>query len=127
MELANTRADLMRALLEGVAFRAAEVVTEMERAQPLGARISVDGGMAANGSFLQFLADVLDREVAVAGTTELTAVGTAALAARGTGDQIDPPTPTRVIAPRPLDPGLADRFALARHVIQSYGAGSTGS
>jgi glycerol kinase len=122
MELASGPADLMRALLEGVAFRTAEVLAEMTKAQPLGTRISVDGGMSANGYFLQFLADALGREVAVAGTPELTAVGVAALAAQGIGERIVTPPHARVIAPRPLAPEWTEAFAAARDAVQRYGA-----
>ena len=72
--------DMVQAVLEGIAFRTAEVISSMEAIQPLGSRISIDGGLSKNPYFCQFLARVLGREVRVTGEVELTALGTAALA-----------------------------------------------
>ena len=47
---------------------------------PAGERISIDGGVSVNRYFCQFLANALQREVAVKPMTELTALGTAQLA-----------------------------------------------
>lgn len=43
--------------------------------------ISIDSGLSANPYFCQFLADVLNRQVIVQSSAELTAYGTAQLAA----------------------------------------------
>jgi len=88
--------DMVRAIIEGVAFRAAEVLTAMDQQVPRraaaaevgtrsasGGAISIDGGMTANPYFCQFLSTVLNREVIVPGITELTAFGTAMLAQPG--------------------------------------------
>lgn len=77
----DTRApDLMQSLLEGIAFRAAEVVAAMGRVIPLAGTLSIDGGVSANPYFCQFLANVLGRRVMVQPLAELTALGTAQLA-----------------------------------------------
>ncbi|MBI2717588.1 MAG: glycerol kinase [Rhizobiales bacterium] len=100
MGLETTRADMMQSLLEGVALRAAQVIAAMAELVPLGPAISVDGGMARNGYFLQFLADALERTVRVPSSTDLTALGTARLAMLGRGAAGLPPLPpTRAIAP----------------------------
>lgn len=72
---------LVRAILEGVAFRAAEVVEAMNGCVKLTGPILIDGGMSKNPYFTQFLADVLEREVRPANVPELTGFGTALLAA----------------------------------------------
>jgi glycerol kinase len=72
--------DLMQSILEGIAFRAAEVVATMNKFVSINDEISIDGGLSANPYFCQFLADVLDLQVVVRSSTELTAVGTALLA-----------------------------------------------
>lgn len=73
--------DMMQALLEGIVLRTAEVIREMDRIIPVSDTVSVDGGLTANPYFCQFLADVLGRRICVPSFPELTALGTAALAA----------------------------------------------
>lgn len=72
--------DLMQSILEGVVFRAAEVIAAMNEFVAIEDEISIDGGLSANPYFCQFLADVLDRQVIVQSSAELTALGTAKLA-----------------------------------------------
>ncbi|HID69919.1 MAG TPA: glycerol kinase [Desulfobacterales bacterium] len=73
--------DLMQSILEGIAFRAAEVVAAMNEFVSIQGEISIDGGLSANHYFCQFLADVLNLQVVVQASSELTAIGTARLAA----------------------------------------------
>lgn len=72
---------LVQAVLEGVAFRAAEVLDAMNACVPGTGPLPVDGGMSNNPYFLQFLADITGRTVSRSGLAELTALGTARLAA----------------------------------------------
>ncbi len=72
---------LVQAILEGIAFRAAEVIEAMNECTPLGNIILIDGGMSKNPYFCQFLADVLQKEVRPSNLPELTAYGVALLAA----------------------------------------------
>lgn len=81
LSLDHEKTDLMRAVLEGVALRAAEVLGAMQRSLPLNGALMIDGGMSKNPYFAQFLADLLEREVRPSKLPELTAVGTALLAA----------------------------------------------
>lgn len=73
--------DLMQAILEGIVFRAAEVIAAMTEFVSIENEISIDGGLSANPYFCQFLADVLNLQVVVQSSAELTALGTAKLAA----------------------------------------------
>ncbi len=73
--------DLMQSILEGVVFRAAEVINTMNALVAIKNEISIDGGVSENHYFCQFLADVLDRNIVVKNSAELTAFGTAQLAA----------------------------------------------
>jgi len=82
LSLDTTPLMMVQAIIEGIAFRAAEVLAAMNDHAPLGGAISIDGGMTANPYFCQFLANVLDRDVAVPQLRELTALGTAMLASR---------------------------------------------
>jgi glycerol kinase len=79
--------DLVQSILEGIVFRAAEVIAAMDQLVPVQEVISIDGGLSANPYFCQFLADVLQRQVVVQESAELTALGTARLAA---GIGLDP-------------------------------------
>jgi glycerol kinase len=78
---ATTTADIVRATLEGIAYRVYEVVRAMQqdarRTLPL---LKVDGGPTANRYLMQFLADLLGVEVHVAAALEATAIGIANLA-----------------------------------------------
>jgi glycerol kinase len=76
---------MMKSILEGVAFRAAEVIAAMQAQVPSTAPVSIDGGMSRNSYFTRFLAEVLNREIRVAGNAELTGSGTAHLAAVASG------------------------------------------
>jgi glycerol kinase len=87
----TTSADMRKAVLEGVALRGADLV---DLIAPGTAPISVDGGLARNDYFLQFLANLLGRPVRLPKSTDLTGLGAAllafdALALPVAGDQED--------------------------------------
>jgi len=77
---------LVRAVLESVAYQTLDLTAAMARD---GARrvdaLRVDGGMAANDWFCQFLADVLEARVERPAELETTALGAAFLAGLATG------------------------------------------
>ncbi len=85
MGLETGRRDMLQAMLEGVAFLSAELIAAMDRATPLSGAISIDGGLSKNPYFCGFLAEALDRPVSVAGSADLTGLGTAQLALIGAG------------------------------------------
>ena len=106
----------MQSLLEGVALRAAEVIAAMAELVPMGEIISVDGGMAKNAYLLQTLADVTGRTISVPSSTDLTALGTARMAMRGSGSSSVPPLPQPERFVRPVGthgPEARARFAEA--------------
>ncbi|GLQ05395.1 FGGY family carbohydrate kinase [Sneathiella chinensis] len=72
---------LVQSILEGVAFRAAEVIEAMNACVPVREALSIDGGMSKNPYFVQFLANVTGREIRPAIMPELTGLGTVQLAA----------------------------------------------
>jgi glycerol kinase len=119
MGLETTRADLMQALLEGVALLAERVMAAIDTLSPLAPVLSVDGGLTRNRYFTRFLADAMNKRVRVPSSAELTGLGAAQLAMIGAGladlDTLPPPPPPRVeIAPAaPLAPDLRARFAAA--------------
>jgi glycerol kinase len=78
----TTRAHVVRAALEAIAFQVADVIDEVPGGVEL---LRADGGASANGFLMQFQADVLGRPVEVAGEHESTALGAAMLAGLAVG------------------------------------------
>jgi glycerol kinase len=80
------RAEVVRAVLEGVAHRGADLLeaAEADGGAVLGA-LRVDGGMSANPVFVQALADACGRPVEVSPVTEATTLGAAYLAGLAVG------------------------------------------
>jgi len=81
-----TRAHLVRATLESLAFQTRDVIDAM--AADAGSRLKmlrVDGGAAANDFLMQFQADVLGVAVERPALVETTALGAAQLAGLGVG------------------------------------------
>jgi glycerol kinase len=75
------RAQLVRAVLEGVAHRGADLLDAAEDDTGLTVdALRVDGGMSANGVFVQALADATQRAVEVSPVVEATTLGAAFLA-----------------------------------------------
>ena len=100
------RAEVVRAVLEGVAHRGADLVEAAETDSGLAfSRIRVDGGMTANATFVQALADACSRPVEVAPVLEATTLGAAFLAGLAVGTWADMDDveaayrPSRVVEP----------------------------
>ena len=75
-------ADIVRATLDGIAFRVYEVVNAMSQdAGQAPPHLKVDGGPSGNPYLMQYIADLLNIEVRVAAAREATAMGIANLAA----------------------------------------------
>jgi glycerol kinase len=125
IDAATTRADMIKAVLEGVAFRIAEVLLALGSA--IGASqspVSVDGGLMRSAYFAQFLADIVGRPLIDRSAIEVTALGMAGLAAVGaTGSDAGDGLPhlssigaARLIEPRAVADiaGMIEGFAAAR-------------
>jgi len=88
--LATGRPEVVRAVLEGVAQRGADLVEAAEADSGLGVpSLRVDGGMSANPTFLQALADAAQRPIEVSPVAEATTLGAAFLAGLATGTWTD--------------------------------------
>ncbi|HEU5393638.1 MAG TPA: glycerol kinase GlpK, partial [Candidatus Methylomirabilis sp.] len=82
----TTRAHVVRAALEAIAFQSREVVEAAEGDAGIRmAELKVDGGAARNDFLMQFQADILDRPVIRPRVTETTALGAAYLAGLAVG------------------------------------------
>lgn len=112
--------DMMQALLEGVALRATEVLRAMRDASPGEGAVSVDGGLARNGYFLQFLTDCLGRNVTCGDEPEVTALGTALLSAEAIGESIEPDQGQTVLTPQSDGSHRRDRFAAAVKLVREW-------
>lgn len=86
----TTRAHIVRAVLEGVAHRGADLLdaAESDTGLQVGA-LRVDGGMSNNSVFLQALADATGRTVEVAPYVESTTLGAGFLAGLAVGQWTD--------------------------------------
>jgi glycerol kinase len=116
MGLDTTKADMMQALLEGVALLAETVLATIDTLSPLGSTVSVDGGLSRNSYFTRFLAEATNKRIRVPASAELTGLGAAQLAMLGAGaatlDSLPAPKPRTEIAPSaPLSRDLHARFA----------------
>jgi glycerol kinase len=82
----TTRAHLVRATLEAIAFQTRDVIETMESECGLTLpELRVDGGAVANDLLMQIQADILGREVVRPAVTETTALGAAYLAGLAVG------------------------------------------
>ncbi len=119
-----TRGHLARAGLEGLAFRAREVLehiydlTAAARPEALG----VDGGLTRNTLFLQVLADLTGRAVRRHATPEATLLGAAISAGRGAALLTETDVSAMIRFDEPVSPGIgrdesADRFAAWRMAV----------
>ncbi|MDZ4827655.1 MAG: FGGY-family carbohydrate kinase [Actinomycetota bacterium] len=84
------RAHIVRAVLEGVAQRGADLVDAAEADAGLEiATLRVDGGMTDNATFVQALADAAQRPVEVSPVREATTIGAALMAGLAVGHHDD--------------------------------------
>lgn len=80
------RPEIVRAVLEGIAHRGADLVEAAEGDSGIAIpRLRVDGGMTANATFVQALADATQRTVEVSPVREATTLGAAFLAGLAVG------------------------------------------
>lgn len=102
----TSAAHVVRAVLEGVAHRGADLIEAAESDTGLEVRrINLDGGMSRNATFVQALADTCGRPVSVSATTEATALGAAVVAgvAVGTWPTLDSAA-ARIAPSRTVEP-----------------------
>jgi len=80
------RAEIVRAVLEGIAHRGADLVEAAEADTDTAIpRVRVDGGMTDNPTFVQALANATQRPVEISRVREATALGAALLAGVAVG------------------------------------------
>ena len=120
----TTSAHVVRAVLEGVAHRGADLVEAAEADTGLAVELlRVDGGMSTNETFTQALADATGRPVEVAPVVESTVVGAGFLAGLAAGAWSSMDDADRAWSPaRTHEPGPPlDRATWARAVERASG------
>jgi L-ribulokinase len=133
--LRTTRAEIYRALIEATAFGARTIVERLrERGVPIE-RVVCCGGIAEkNDLFMQIYADVLGRPMAIAGSPQTPALGSALAAAVAAGapagghasfeaaqDRMTKLSPRR-FEPRPAAAAIYDRlYAIYRELHDLFG------
>ena len=127
LDAGTTRETMIKAVLEGIAFRIAEVLDGLGFAP--GAPVPVDGGLARSPWFIRALADFSGHPLRVRDGIELTALGVAQLAAAvATGTDAADYRPLTDEAPPPVQPmldpdtalSLRQRFTEARGRAQGW-------
>ena len=101
------RPEIVRAVLEGVAHRGADLLEAAEADSGLAVdALRVDGGMSANDVFVRALADAVGRPVELSATLEATTLGAGYLAGMAAGiwrdedDVADSHRPARTVEPQ---------------------------
>jgi glycerol kinase len=104
------RPELVRAVLEGVAHRGADLVAAAESDSGLPVEsLRVDGGMSANPVFTRALADTCGRPIEIAPVLEATTLGAAYLAGMAVGTWSDEDDVAGAWSPRQvIDPEMGD-------------------
>jgi glycerol kinase len=109
------RAEMVRGVLQGIAHRGSDLVeaAEEDAGITIGS-LRVDGGMSANVTFIQCLADYSGRTVEVARVTECTTLGAAYMAGMEVGTWRDESEVAAAWSPKHVvEPRLTDNARLA--------------
>jgi xylulokinase len=85
LSAAHTKADLNRAIFEGITFETRHIVDSMEQCGVRVAELMVTGGGAKSPFWLQLKADITQKRVRVPAVTEASLLGAALLAGVGAG------------------------------------------
>lgn len=81
MSFGTTKNHIVRAALESIPYQVKDVISAMEKdAGMLLKELMTDGGMTSNQFVMQFIADLLDKNVAGIGMPDVSALGAAYLA-----------------------------------------------
>lgn len=126
LDLSTSQEDLCRAVLEGIALRAAEIVVLLSGALGGGHRIAIDGGLTRSDYFVNFLADALARPLHVAHSADVTSIGVLNLCLAALGRHQQPDMGSHRIV-NPLKPLAAAQHAFFKEAValsRSWGQSS---
>jgi len=81
LTFSSNKKHVVRAALESIPYQVKDVITAMEQDTGVGLQqLMVNGGITSNGFVLQFMADLLDRDLINRGIADVSALGAAYLA-----------------------------------------------
>jgi glycerol kinase len=81
MSFGTTKNHLLRAALESIPYQIKDVIVAMEKDAAITLKeLNADGGITGNGFVMQFLTDLLNKQVASIGMPDVSALGAAYLA-----------------------------------------------
>ncbi len=122
----TTRAHLVRAVLEGIAFSVCDVVGAMllDTGIPLTS-VRADGAPTRNETLMQIQADLLGRPVEIASVIESTAAGVAGLAGVGMGWWRSEDVAAKSRTNRVFQPGLAATARQSRQAEWNHAVDAT--
>jgi len=130
LSASTTKAEVVRAVLEGIAQRGADLLeaSEADSGHTIAA-LCVDGGMSVNATFVQLVANAARRPITLARVTEATTLGAAFLAGAQVGawssiaEAAATARPRAVVEPnRRFD---RERWLAARHKAEATVPGMT--
>ena len=125
LTLSTGRAEIVRAILDGIAFRVADVVQAMTAGGLPLRRVRVDGGPSKNDYLMQRQADLIGVPIEVADVQDSAALGVALMAQREDGGE-RPPSFSRARAvfspgiPASQRDELLDRWRDAIHLARLW-------
>jgi len=85
----TSKEDLVTAAFESICFQVQDITRILNRYGILSVELNVDGGMVANNTFCQLLANTLDKKIISPKNIESTALGACIVAMIGSGDERD--------------------------------------
>mgnify|MGYP000002566344 FL=1 len=85
----TSKEDLVTAAFESICFQVQDITRILNRYGILSVELNVDGGMIANNTFCQLLANTLDKKIISPKNIESTALGACIVAMIGSGDERD--------------------------------------
>jgi xylulokinase len=97
MTASHTRADLVRAVIEGVSYSQRDCLEIIERLGVSVSSVRASGGGAKSAFWRQLLADILNKRVVTLATQEGSAYGAALLGMAGTGAYASVPEVCRAV------------------------------
>lgn len=107
----TTRAHVIRAALESLAYQTADVLDVMEKDASLRLQtLKADGGASANDFLMEFQADIIDTPVERPACVETTALGAAYLAGLAVGYWTDQQIHEIVISDRRFEPQMETAY-----------------
>jgi glycerol kinase len=124
----TTRAEVVRAVLEGIAHRGRDLLDAVEADEGVTIdELGIDGGMSSNSLFVQIVANAMGRPLRKSGSIEATTIGAAMVGGVGYGlwDSLESAAAIIPVAERVEPDGSLDRsrwLELREHALRTVPA-----